>query len=213
MHDPIHGSEHAQHSTARNHTCQSREVSSSHLSSLAPFFLSRSASQITLAPLLLRLLDTPEFQRLRDLKQLGCAYLVFPGASHNRFEHSMGVAHLAELMLSHLRDTQPELGITPRDIELVKVAGLCHDLGHGPFSHCFEEFMHMARPDSEYRHERMSLQMLEVIINKVRATQTAVRSREPLSRFSVAHANCFLSSPACSAELSTLQRGGSAVPS
>lgn len=136
---------------------------------LLPFFLSLlPLSQITLAPLLLRLLDTPEFQRLRDLKQLGCAYLVFPGASHNRFEHSMGVAHLAECMLTHLRDTQPELGITPRDIELVKVAGLSHDLGHGPFSHCFEEFMHMARPNSEYRHERMSLQMLEVIIKKVR---------------------------------------------
>ena len=112
-------------------------------------------------------MDTPQFQRLRDLKQLGCAYLVFPGASHNRFEHCIGVSHLAQQMMDHLAVTQPELQITEHEILLVKIAGLCHDLGHGPFSHCWEEFIHAENPNSTFRHERMSLQMLEWLIQEV----------------------------------------------
>lgn len=122
--------------------------------------------QINLEPTLLKILDTPQFQRLRDLKQLGCAYMVFPGASHNRFEHCIGVSHLAEQMLVHLRETQPELEVSPHEIMLVKIAGLCHDLGHGPFSHMFEEFVHAANPQSTFRHERMSLQMLEWLLEE-----------------------------------------------
>lgn len=93
-----------------------------------------------------------------------------------------GVAHLAEQLLVHLRDTQPELNITPHDIELVKMAGLCHDLGHGPFSHMFEEFVHTVNPNSEFRHERMSLQMLERIIKTVSAQR---QTRNASSRIAV----------------------------
>jgi HD-GYP domain-containing protein (c-di-GMP phosphodiesterase class II) len=93
---------------------------------------------ITMSGLCLRIIDTKEFQRLRNLKQLGTCDYVFPGATHSRFSHSIGVAYYAELLLKNLKENQPYLNITPADILCVKVAGLCHDLGHGAFSHVFE---------------------------------------------------------------------------
>ena len=71
-------------------------------------------------------MDTPQFQRLRDLKQLGTLYYVFPGGSHNRFEHSLGVGYLAGETVEKFRTQQPELGLTVRESRLL----VCHIL-HG----------------------------------------------------------------------------------
>ena len=89
----------------------------------------------------LRIIDTPEFQRLRNIRQLGACHLVFPGGSHRRFEHSLGVAHLAEKFSTRLMHAQPELGLTPSDVLLFKIAGLTHDLGHGPLGHGLDSLL------------------------------------------------------------------------
>ncbi len=81
------------------------------------------------------LATTPEFNRLNQIRQLGLAYLVFPGAHHTRFEHSLGVSHVAGLL-------GEAIGIDPEEVKLVQTAGLLHDLGHGPFSHTMEKVFH-----------------------------------------------------------------------
>lgn len=118
--------------------------------------------------LLLKIIDTVEFQRLRNIKQLGLCYYVFPGASHNRFEHSLGVSYLSGYMIETLKNKQPELNITERDILLVKVAGLIHDLGHVCFSHFFDNFFLSDKiPNSEFRHhEYRSCKLFEFIVKK-----------------------------------------------
>ncbi|KAF4023613.1 hypothetical protein G4228_015186 [Cervus hanglu yarkandensis] len=117
-------------------------------------------------PLLIRIIDTPQFQRLRYIKQLGGGYYVFPGASHNRFEHSLGVGYLAGCLVRELSEKQPELQISERDILCVQIAGLCHDLGHGPFSHMFDgRFIPLARPGMKWTHEQGSVMMFEHLIN------------------------------------------------
>ena len=74
--------------------------------------------------ILLKFVDTIEFQRLKNIKQLGVCYYVFSGASHNRFEHSLGVSHLCGKLLLFLKNNQPELNITDRDIILMKIASI-----------------------------------------------------------------------------------------
>ena len=74
----------------------------------------------------LDVLDTPQFQRLRDIKQLGVAYRVFPGANHCRFSHSLGTCYLAQVALDHLSNQQPELEIEKYEREAVRLAGLIH---------------------------------------------------------------------------------------
>ncbi len=114
----------------------------------------------------LKIIDTDIFKRLQNIKQIGTCYYVFPGASHNRFEHSLGVSYLAEKMIKNISYQQPELGITERDIELVKIAGLCHDLGHGPYSHAFDNEIlpKLTGNDDIIPHEERSGILLKQII-------------------------------------------------
>ena len=81
------------------------------------------------------LLDTPAVQRLRHVKQLGTVRLVYPSANHTRFEHSLGVYHLARRALDHL-------GIEGRRADRIEAAAMLHDVGHGPFSHNLESLTH-----------------------------------------------------------------------
>ncbi len=85
--------------------------------------------------LIWRLVNTPEFQRLRRIRQLGLTNLVYQGAEHTRFAHSIGVMHLAGRILDQLSKS---CEITEQDRLETRVAALLHDLGHGPFSHVSE---------------------------------------------------------------------------
>ncbi|XP_015578616.1 deoxynucleoside triphosphate triphosphohydrolase SAMHD1 homolog isoform X1 [Ricinus communis] len=122
---------------------------------------------IYLDPLFLKFVDTEQFQRLRDLKQLGLTYLVYPGAVHSRFEHSLGVYWLASEAVQRIKIYQgSELDINDSDIITVKLAGLLHDIGHGPFSHLFEsEFLPRVYNGLNWSHEDMSLKMIDFIVD------------------------------------------------
>ena len=110
-------------------------------------------------------LHTLEFDRLRSLRQLGCSHYVFPGAKHSRMEHSLGVMHLAGEFLQHLMLKRPGCA-TKEDRLCVMLAGLCHDLAHGPFSHLWESFVAEARPEAKWTHESTSLKILVNIIQE-----------------------------------------------
>ncbi|MBI1663743.1 MAG: HD domain-containing protein [Nitrosopumilus sp.] len=86
----------------------------------------------------LLIIDNPIFQRLRRIRQLSGAHLTYPAAQHTRFEHSLGVMHIA----SQAGNALNEKGFfTSDDIKILRLAGLLHDIGHGPFSHLFEEII------------------------------------------------------------------------
>src|SRR3954468_8963473 len=90
-----------------------------------------------------RLMDTPEVQRLRRIRQLGVASYAFPGAEHTRFAHAIGAAHVMKLLLARLRSIHGELPfwqqVTTDRAQDAMAAAFLHDVGHGPLSHLFED--------------------------------------------------------------------------
>lgn len=103
--------------------------------------------------ILLQLIDHPYFQRLRHISQMGLAQLVYPGARHTRFHHALGVFHLMQEAVKTLRDKGVEISEDER-LGLC-IAGLLHDIGHGPFSHALE---HSLFP---VQHEQISLLLMQ----------------------------------------------------
>ncbi len=102
------------------------------------------------------ILDSWPIQRLRYVRQLSFANLVYPSANHTRFEHSLGVAYLASFVAKRL----------DLDENLFFLAGLLHDTGHGPFAHAFEE---VAKCYSNYSHEEKALDWLKELEEKISA--------------------------------------------
>src|SRR5690349_22790770 len=100
-------------------------------------------------------LDTPTVQRLRYVRQLGHAFLVYPGATHTRFEHALGAYHLTRRALASLEERGELVHVAPEDCQAAKLAALLHDIGHYPFSHALEEagFPH---------HEGLGVRRLDV---------------------------------------------------
>lgn len=107
--------------------------------------------EIRLSPLCAAFERHPLFQRLKRVHQMGSGILVFPQATHTRHEHSLGVMHLAGVLARHL-------GATPHETDAVELAGLCHDVGHGPYSHVYDRFS-----DPPWSHEERSKELLRVM--------------------------------------------------
>ena len=119
--------------------------------------------------LLLELINTREFQRLRRIKQLGFSETVFPGANHSRFAHCIGVLQMARLFLDRLdRMTK----IDPDVRKVVLCAALLHDLGHGPFSHAFEKV-------TKESHETRTREIVESTETEVHKTLVAHDAKLP----------------------------------
>ncbi len=113
-------------------------------------------------PLILRLIETPEFQRLRRIKQLGLTYTIFPSAEHTRYSHSIGVYYLAKKMVNIIEESR-QIRYEKIEVEALLVASLLHDVGHGPFSHTAEECF-------DYSHEDYSILIIQdgrTKINKI----------------------------------------------
>ncbi len=133
-----------------------------------------------------RIVDSPSFQRLRYIRQLGLAHLVYPGATHTRFDHAIGVYHLLLQALRLLREHKLFDQIAAADARVTPYAGLLHDIGHYPFSHALEELEQERIPGD---HEALVGHFLsdpavraaltEIAADGVAAVEALVRGRSP----------------------------------
>lgn len=111
------------------------------------------------------LLDTPAVQRLRYIRQLGHCFLVYPGATHSRFEHALGACHLTRRALAALEARGELTGISGDERQAVTLAALLHDIGHYPFSHALEEagfLSHEAQGVARLRQGDLAVRLEEI---------------------------------------------------
>ncbi|SDA41148.1 HD domain-containing protein [Methanobrevibacter millerae] len=102
---------------------------------------------ISLSKFETQVMDMPQFQRIRRIKQLGLISLIYPGANHTRFEHCIGTMNLASKLGN-------ELDLSEDEVDLVRISGLLHDIGHGPFSHVSEGVL-------SFPHEKLTEYVIE----------------------------------------------------
>lgn len=154
------------------------------------------------------IIDHPYFQRLRYLKQLGACSYVYPNAVHTRFEHSLGTYYLTKKILNEIKHNSNEyylieplieienlkeyfkengkIDLNDYIIELVSIGGLCHDLGHGPYSHMFDDIfvpnLEKINPNIDIginkTHEIRSIEILKMIIEQTEILQNNINSNE-----------------------------------
>ncbi|GAB1609647.1 deoxynucleoside triphosphate triphosphohydrolase SAMHD1 homolog [Argonauta hians] len=124
---------------------------------------------MTFLPLCMDIMNTVQFLRLRNIKQMGLCYYIYPSASHNRFEHCLGTCYIGGKMIRHLIKEQQSKGCDPglneRHILCVEIAGLCHDLGHAPFSHIFEKII-KENTGYHWEHEETSCKMFQHLVDQ-----------------------------------------------
>jgi len=106
----------------------------------------------------MKIVDSPQFQRLRKIKQLSLTYLVFPSALHTRFEHSLGVCYLAG-------EFAKNLGLDEEETLYARISGLLHDIGHGPFGHTLESLLikFEGRNHEEYAREVIKESFIDIL--------------------------------------------------
>lgn len=146
-----------------------------------------------------KIIDTKFFQRLRRIKQSSNLFMAFPGASHSRFEHSLGAMHLAGEASTHvilnsnntidstsiidLMDSINSKTEIKKQIQIARLAALLHDIGHAPFSHTFEEFLKLVNPSLDWKHEYLSLEIIYKKFSELISTssENIVESYEVIS--------------------------------
>jgi HD superfamily phosphohydrolase len=119
--------------------------------------------------LMIRLIDTAEFQRLRRIKQLGLGLYTYQGAEHSRFTHSLGALHLMTRILDRLSD---RVEISTEDRAAARAAALLHDVGHGPFSHAMEKVLGV-------HHEQMTMLAVTSTDTELNATLRSFSAEMP----------------------------------